>query len=88
MRTKIFHGRLKDLLRNIWAVNVTSFLMDVSSEMVINLVPLFLANVPGVRTSLIGLVERIAKSTASLLKLFSGFISDKLRTRKWLAVLG
>ena len=79
---------LKDLPRNIWAVSITSFLMDVSSEMVINLVPLFLANVLGVRTSLIGFVEGIAESTASILKLFSGFISDKLRARKWLAVLG
>jgi MFS family permease len=42
----------------------------------------------GVKTSLIGLVEGIAESTSSLLKLFSGWISDKLRTRKWLAVAG
>ena len=79
---------LRNLPRNIWAVSITSFFMDVSSEMVINLVPLFLSNVLGVKTSLIGLVEGIAESTASLLKLFSGWISDKLRARKWLAVAG
>jgi MFS family permease len=79
---------LKNLPRNIWAVSITSFFMDISSEMVINLVPLFLSNVLGVKTSLIGLVEGIAESTASLLKLFSGWISDKLRSRKWLAVAG
>jgi MFS family permease len=79
---------LRNLPRNIWAVSITSFFMDISSEMVINLVPLFLSNVLGVKTSLIGLVEGIAESTASLLKLFSGWISDKLRARKWLAVAG
>jgi len=56
--------------------------------MVINLVPLFLSNVLGVRTNLIGLIEGVAEATASLLKLFSGWLSDKLRQRKWLAVAG
>ena len=88
MKNEDKQAGLKDLPRNIWAVSITSFLMDISSEMVINLVPLFLSNVLGVRTALIGLVEGIAESTASILKLFSGFISDKLRARKWLAVLG
>jgi len=62
--------------------------MDISSEMVINLIPLFLANVLGIKTSLIGLIEGIAESTASILKLFSGWLSDKLHSRKWLAVVG
>ena len=74
--------------RNIWAVSLTSFFMDISSEMVINIIPLFLANVLGVKTAVIGLIEGVAESTASLLKLFSGWLSDKLRARKWLAVLG
>ncbi len=50
--------------------------------------PLFLANVLGVQTSIIGLIEGIAEATASLLKLFSGWLSDRLGSRKWLAVLG
>jgi MFS family permease len=62
--------------------------MDTSSEMVINLVPLFLSNVLGVRTNIIGLIEGVAESTASILKLFSGWLSDKLKARKWLAVAG
>jgi MFS family permease len=62
--------------------------MDISSEMVINLVPLFLYNVLGVGTGIIGLIEGIAESTASLLKLFSGWFSDRLGERKWLAVAG
>ncbi len=76
------------LPRNVWAVSLTSFLMDISSEMVINILPLYLANVLGVRTNIIGLIEGVAESTASLLKLFSGWFSDKIGARKWLAVLG
>jgi MFS family permease len=67
---------------------LTSFFMDISSEMVINILPLFLANVLGVRTNVIGLIEGVAESAASLLKVFSGWLSDKLRARKWLAVSG
>jgi hypothetical protein len=77
-----------NLPRNIWAVSLTSFFMDISSEMVINIIPLFLANVLGVRTVVIGLIEGIAEATASIVKLFSGWLSDKLRARKWLAVVG
>jgi MFS family permease len=79
---------LASLPRNVWAVSLTSFFMDVSSEMVINILPLFLSNVLGVKTNVIGLIEGIAEATASLLKVFSGWLSDKLRARKWLAVAG
>lgn len=76
------------LPRNVWAVSLTSFFMDISSEMVINLLPLYLSNVLGVTTSIIGLIEGIAEATASLLKVFSGWFSDRLGQRKSLAVLG
>jgi MFS family permease len=56
--------------------------------MVTNILPLFLANVLGVQTGIIGLIEGIAEATASLLKLFSGWLSDWLGGRKWLAVAG
>lgn len=79
---------IRRLPRNVWAVSLTSFFMDVSSEMVINILPLFLANVLGIKTSLIGVIEGVAEATASLLKLFSGWLSDRLRARKGLAVLG
>ncbi|MBN1418131.1 MAG: MFS transporter [Planctomycetes bacterium] len=75
-------------LRNLWAVSATSFLMDVSSEMVINLIPLFLAGVLGIKSTMIGFIEGVAESTASLLKIVAGRISDRLGTRKWLAVGG
>ncbi len=79
---------IKKLPRNIWAVGFTSMFMDISSEMVLNILPLFLSNVLGVQTSIIGLIDGIAEATASLLKLFSGWLSDRLGGRKWLAVAG
>jgi MFS family permease len=79
---------IRSLPRNVWAVSLTSFFMDISSEMVINLLPLFLSSVLGVKTNIIGIIEGIAEMTASLLKVFSGWLSDKLRARKWLAVAG
>lgn len=79
---------IRQLPRNVWAVGLTSFFMDISSEMVINILPLFLSNVLGVQTGLIGLIEGVAEATASMLKLFSGWLSDKIGGRKSLAVLG
>ncbi len=76
------------LPRNVWAVSFTSFFMDISTEMVINVLPLFLSSVLGVKTNVIGLIEGVAESTASLLKVVSGWVSDRLRARKWLAVAG
>lgn len=85
MQTK---SNLRGLPRNVWVVTLTSFLTDVSSEMLVNLVPFFLANVLGVRTAVIGLIDGIAETTASLVKILSGALSDKLGKRKWLTVLG
>lgn len=76
------------LHKNIWAATATSFLTDVSSEMIVYLIPLFLANVLGVRTAVIGLIDGVAETTSSLLKVYSGALSDRLNNRKWLAVLG
>lgn len=76
------------LKRNVFAAGLVSFFMDVSSEMVYPLVPLFLANVLGVNKSVIGLIEGIAESTASLLKVFSGWYSDRIGRRKGLMGVG
>jgi MFS family permease len=76
------------LHRNVWVTSATSFLTDVSSEMILNVLPLFLANVLGVRIWAVGAVEGLADTTASLVKLYSGWLSDRLRARKWLAVAG
>ncbi|HLB45746.1 MAG TPA: MFS transporter [Anaerolineales bacterium] len=79
---------LRKLPRNVWVVTATSFLTDISSEMIFSLFPLYLANVLGAKTSVIGLIDGLAEMTASILKLFSGWLSDKLRSRKWLTVTG
>jgi MFS family permease len=79
---------LRSLPRNVWVVTATSFLTDVSSEMLVYLIPLFLANVLKTGTAVIGLIDGIAETTASLMKIYSGWLSDKLGKRKWLTVLG
>lgn len=76
------------LHRNVWATSATSFLTDVSSEMLLNVLPLFLANVLGVRVWAVGVVEGLADATAAVAKLGSGWLSDRLGSRKWLAVTG
>jgi MFS family permease len=74
--------------RNVFVSGLVSFFMDFSSEMIYPLVPLFLANVLGVNKSIIGLIEGIAESTASLLRVFSGWFSDRIGNRKWLMATG
>lgn len=74
--------------KNVFVAGLVSFFMDVSSEMIYPLVPLFLSNVLGINKSVIGLIEGIAESTASLLKVFSGWFSDRIGNRKWLMVAG
>ena len=76
------------LHRNVWATSGTSFFTDVSSEMLLNVLPLFLSNVLGVRVWAVGVVEGFAEATSSILKLYSGWLSDRLGTRKWPAVAG
>ena len=74
--------------RNVFFLGWVSLLTDVSSEMIFTVMPLFLLNVLKVGTPIIGLIEGIAEGTASLLKLVSGWISDRLGQRKSLAVFG
>ncbi len=81
-------SRVLGMSRNVFFLGVVSFLTDVSSEMIFTLLPLFLKNVLSVGLPVIGLVEGIAEGTASLLKVFSGWLSDRLGRRKSLAVVG
>ena len=76
------------LSKNVFFTGLVSFFMDVSSEMIYPLLPLFLANMLGVNKSLIGLIEGIAEATASLLKVFSGWLSDRIGKRKSLMMAG
>lgn len=80
--------RLLGVQPNVFFLGLTSFLNDISSEMIFTLLPLFLSNVLGVGTAIIGLIEGVADSTATLLRVGSGWLSDRLQRRKGLAVLG
>jgi len=74
--------------RNVFFVGLTSFFTDISTEMVYPLIPIFLTTVLGAPVAIVGLVEGIAESTASLLKVISGWLSDRTQRRKRLTVLG
>jgi MFS family permease len=74
--------------RNVWILGWVSFFNDVSSEMIYPLLPLFLTSVLGAGVAFVGLVEGVAESTASILKAFSGWLSDRLRKRKFLVLGG
>ncbi|MBP6270585.1 MAG: MFS transporter [Rhizobacter sp.] len=72
----------------VWVLGFVSMLMDISSEMVHSLLPLFLVGTLGVSVAAVGLIEGLAESTALVSKVFSGALSDYLGRRKGLAVLG
>lgn len=72
----------------IWVLGFVSLLMDISSEMVHSLLPLFLMGALGVSAFTVGIIEGLAEATALIVKVFSGALSDYLGKRKGLAVLG
>src|SRR3989304_5778309 len=76
------------LSRNVFVLGLVSLFMDVSSEMLYPLIPIFLSSVLGASKSAIGLIEGIAESTASLLKVVSGWFSDRIGRRKILIFSG
>ena len=76
------------LNRTVKALGVVSLLNDFSSEVTVRTLPLFLSNILGVRIGIIGLIEGIAESTATLLQLVSGYLSDRIRRRKALTLCG
>jgi MFS family permease len=72
----------------IWALGFVSMLMDISSEMIHGLLPVFLVSVLGASTEMVGIIEGVGEATASISKLFSGWLSDRLGQRKTLTVIG
>ncbi len=78
----------KDIPKNVKALGFVSLLNDAASEMIYPLLPIFLTSVLGVGAGALGIIEGIAESTASLLKLFSGWFSDKIKKRKALIIVG
>ena len=82
------NAALTGLPKAIWVLGFVSLLMDVSSEMIHALLPVYLVTVLGASTLTVGLIEGIAEATASITKIFSGALSDWLGRRKLLAALG
>ena len=80
--------RYRRLPRNVFAISLVSLLNDASSEIIYPLLPLFLAITLGASPAAIGLIEGAAESVSSLLKLFSGYFSDRSGRRKGLVVFG
>lgn len=78
----------RQIPRGIWVLGFVSLLMDVSSEMIHALLPIYLVTVLGVSTIAVGLIEGIAEATASITRIFSGTLSDWLGRRKGLAIIG
>ena len=74
--------------RSVWALGFVSMFMDISSEMVHALLPIYMVAVLGTSVLAVGLIEGIAEATASIVKVFSGAISDRFGKRKLLAVVG
>ena len=79
---------LSRIPRGVWALGFVSLLMDVSSEMIHALLPLYLVVGLGTPMLAVGIIEGIAEATAAITKVFSGALSDRLGTRKWLAAAG
>jgi MFS family permease len=79
---------LREIPGGVWALGFVSMLMDVSSEMIHALLPVYLVTVLGTSMVTVGVIEGIAEATASITKIFSGALSDWLGKRKLLAVLG
>ena len=81
-------GLFRALPRGIWALGLVSMFMDISSELIHSLLPVFMATVLGASMTTIGLVEGIAEAAAAVIKIFSGAFSDYLGKRKLLAAIG
>jgi len=77
-----------DLPRGVWALGLVSLFMDMSSELVHSLLPVFMATVLGASMVTIGLIEGMAEATAAVARVFSGTISDHIRKRKALVLIG
>ncbi|MEB5754721.1 MFS transporter [Citrobacter cronae] len=82
------YATLNRIPKGVWVLGGVSLLMDVSSEMIHSLLPLFMATTLGASVIIIGLIEGLAEATALIIKVFSGVLSDYLGKRKGLAMLG
>src|SRR2546430_3093518 len=79
---------IRDIPPSVWILGFVSMLMDVSSEMIHALLPIYLVSVLGASMVTVGVIEGIAEATASITKIFSGALSDRLCQRKSCAAAG
>lgn len=85
---KLRTGPLSQIPRGIWMLGFVSMFMDISSEIIHSLLPMFLVTSLGASAMMVGLIEGVAEATTPIVKTFSGALSDYLGNRKWLAVIG
>lgn len=83
-----FGNTLRQIPKGIWVLGFVSMLMDISSEMIHSLLPLFMVTTLGTSVLAVGIIEGLAESTALIIKVFSGILSDYIGKRKGLAVFG
>ncbi len=79
---------MRGIPRGVWVLGLVSLFMDVSSEMIHAVLPLFVVGTLGASAAMLGLIEGVAEATAQISKLFSGVLSDRWRNRKGIALLG
>jgi MFS family permease len=79
---------MKNIPRGVWVLGFVSLFMDVSSEMIHAVLPLFVVGTLGASAAMLGVIEGVAEATAQISKMFSGVLSDRWRSRKGLALLG
>ena len=85
---RLSQGVGRGITKNVFVISLVSFFNDIASEMIYPIVPIFLTTVLGAPVTIVGLIEGIAESTASILRVFSGWFSDKLKSRKPFMVVG
>ena len=85
---KLSASSIRKIPAGIWVLGFVSMLMDISSEMIHSLLPMFLVSALGISVFTVGIIEGLAQSTALIVKVFSGVLSDYLGKRKGLALLG
>lgn len=81
-------ARLRRIPSSVWALGIVSLFMDFSSEMIHALLPVYLVGAMGASMAEVGVIEGVAEATASIVKIFSGAVSDWFASRKLLAILG
>ena len=79
---------MRKIPKGVWVLGIVSMLMDVSSEMIHSILPLFMVTTLGMSAFAVGLIEGLAEATALIVKVFSGALSDYIGKRKSLTVLG